>query len=304
MRSEFLSTLFDLASNDPKIILITADLGFSVFEEYESKYPLQYLNVGVSEQNMIGVAGGLALDGWKPFCYSIGNFPTLRCLEQIRNILCYHSLNVTIVGMGAGFSYGSLGFSHHATEDLSILSAVPNLDLFVPTNSTNVSKLMREACVINKPSYLRLDKSYSDSIDVSFLGRNEYYLDKKEGNIVIISIGGISEEAIHAQTILHEHSLSISLCILSSFNLECEKRLANDLSDFDHVYTLEENTINGGLGSYIALLLSTHLKKSPTFHSFAIKSGFTSFVGSQQFLRKSHHIDSQSIVEYVLKNHS
>ena len=116
MRDAFLNKLTQLALKDKDIILLTADLGFGVFEDFESQFPGQYFNVGVAEQNMTGLAAGLALEGKKVVTYSIGNFPTLRCLEQIRNDICYHDLNVTIVASGGGFSYGSLGMSHHTTE--------------------------------------------------------------------------------------------------------------------------------------------------------------------------------------------
>lgn len=118
MRDAFLKSIFLLAKRDSDVMLLTADLGYGVFEEFEEEFPGQYLNVGVAEQNMMGVATGLALEGKKVFTYSIGNFPTLRCLEQIRNDACYHELNINIVASGGGFSYGGLGMSHHATEDL------------------------------------------------------------------------------------------------------------------------------------------------------------------------------------------
>ena len=112
--------------------MLTADLGFGVFEELETKHPNQYINVGVAEQNMVGVATGLSMEGFRTLTYSIGNFPTLRCLEQIRNDACYHEINLTIVGMGGGFSYGPLGMSHHATEDLSIMRSLPNMKVVAP----------------------------------------------------------------------------------------------------------------------------------------------------------------------------
>ena len=123
-RDTFVNALLHAALHDPRILLITADLGFKVFDEFIEKCPNQFLNVGICEQAMIGIACGFALEGRKVFCYSIGNFPTLRCLEQIRNDACYHNLDITIVSVGVGFSYGQLGMSHFATEDLSIISSL------------------------------------------------------------------------------------------------------------------------------------------------------------------------------------
>jgi transketolase len=132
MRDNFVRQLSDLARTDPRIFLMTADLGFKVLDGFAEEFPNQYLNVGIAEQNMIGLATGMAMQGRTVFCYSIGNFSTLRCLEQIRNDACYHEANVKVVAVGGGFSYGPLGISHHATEDLAIMRALPNMTIAVP----------------------------------------------------------------------------------------------------------------------------------------------------------------------------
>ena len=134
MRDIFIAELSKLAEENSDIILITGDLGFGVLDNFAECFPDQYLNIGVAEQNMTGVATGLALEGYKVFTYSIANFTTLRCLEQIRNDACYHDANVNVVSIGGGFGYGSLGMSHHATEDLSIMRAIPGLDVIAPSN--------------------------------------------------------------------------------------------------------------------------------------------------------------------------
>src|SRR5438477_1337258 len=127
MRDQFVKTLTALAETNSRIMLVTGDLGFGVLTGFKERFPRQHLNVGVAEQNMTGVATGLALEGRIVFTYSIANFPTLRCLEQVRNDVCYHEANVKIVSIGGGFSYGALGISHHATEDLAIFRALPNM---------------------------------------------------------------------------------------------------------------------------------------------------------------------------------
>ena len=132
MRDTFIARLSELAADDPSIMLVTGDLGFKVLDGFIERFPRQFLNVGVAEQNMMGVAVGLSLTGRKVFTYSIGNFPTTRCLEQLRNDACYHQANVTVVVVGVGFSYGALGFSHHATDDLSMLRALPGMTVVTP----------------------------------------------------------------------------------------------------------------------------------------------------------------------------
>ena len=122
MRDAFVDTLCELAQEDENIYLITGDLGYNVLDKFWNQYPERFLNAGICEQNMASIAAGLAVEGDKSvFIYSIGNFPTLRCLEQIRNDIAYHHANVKIVSVGAGFAYGPMGMSHHATEDVAVL---------------------------------------------------------------------------------------------------------------------------------------------------------------------------------------
>jgi transketolase len=138
MRNAFIQGLSKLAENDKNIMLLTGDLGYGIFEDFEKKFPNQFLNCGVAEQNMIGVAAGLASEGKRVFVYSIANFPTFRCLEQIRNDICYHGLPVTIVSIGSGFSYGTLGYSHYAIEDIAIMRCLPGLRIFSPVDPNSV----------------------------------------------------------------------------------------------------------------------------------------------------------------------
>ena len=159
MRDEFINTLSNNVSLNKNIHLITADLGFGVFDEFRKNFSDNFLNVGIAEQNMTLIASGMALSMLKVFTYSIGNFSTLRCLEMIRNEVCYHELNITIVSVGAGYSYGPLGFSHHATEDISIMRGLPKLKVYVPATLQEVRIITDYLCGNNKPSYLRLDKS-------------------------------------------------------------------------------------------------------------------------------------------------
>ena len=140
MREIFIEELYIAARKNKRIMLVVNDLGYSVIEKFAKDLPRQFINAGVAEQNMIGLAAGLALGGKRVFVYSIGNFPTLRCLEQIRNDICYHDLNVTITSIGGGFSYGQLGMSHHATEDLSIMRALPNMTVVAPGTFNEVNK--------------------------------------------------------------------------------------------------------------------------------------------------------------------
>jgi transketolase len=159
MRTAFIKALTDLAETDNRIWLVTGDLGFSVLEEFASRFPDRYLNVGVAEQNMTGVAAGLAMSGKIVFTYSIANFPTLRCLEQVRNDVCYHNANVKIVAVGGGLAYGAQGYTHHAIEDLAILRALPNIRVIAPGDPAETRAAVMAIVNTPGPCYLRLGKA-------------------------------------------------------------------------------------------------------------------------------------------------
>ena len=162
MRDTFIAQLKQRAIEDPRIMLITGDLGFGVFDQYRKNCPNQFLNVGVAEQNMTMVATGMAMEGHVVFTYSIGNFSTLRCLEQIRNDACYHNADVKVVSIGGGFSYGALGISHHATEDLAIMRALPNMTVVSPCGLWE-TKMATDAIIDTQGTFfLRLDKSFGN----------------------------------------------------------------------------------------------------------------------------------------------
>ena len=163
MRDSFVRTLTELAPRHPELLLLTGDLGFGVLNEFAARFRRQFLNVGIAEQNMSGLAAGLALEGHAVFTYSIGNFPTLRCLEQIRNDICYHGANVKIVCVGGGMSYGPVGMSHHATEDLAILRSLPGMLVLSPCDLWEAAEAARYLVTHRGPAYLRLDNSASPS---------------------------------------------------------------------------------------------------------------------------------------------
>ena len=159
MRNAFLDTLYDLAVKDPRIVFITGDLGFRVVEKFMQDIPNQFLNAGVAEQNMTGIAAGMALSGKIAITYSIANFPTLRCLEQIRNDICYHDANVKIVSVGGGFAYGAMSVTHHAMEDLGVMRCIPNLTVVAPGDPVETRAATRAILAHAGPVYLRLGKA-------------------------------------------------------------------------------------------------------------------------------------------------
>ena len=199
MRNSIVDFLYKSVEKDKNIILLTGDLGFGVLDKCFVKYPNNFINVGVAEQNLTGLATGLAMMGKKVLTYSIGNFNTFRCLEQIRNDAAYHNVNITIISIGGGFSYGQLGYSHHATEDYGVLKSLPNIDIYTPGSKAEAVKSVSEALNTNKVSYIRIDKSsFDDSYFESKnfdIGINEIVVGKKN---LVIGVGGVIDEAINA----------------------------------------------------------------------------------------------------------
>ena len=214
MRDVFVRELTAIAKERPDVMLITADLGFGVLEEFATRFPKQFLNVGIAEQNMTAVATGLALEGATVFTYSLGNFPTLRCLEQIRNDACYHNVNVKIVTVGGGMSYGAVGASHHATEDLAIMRALPGTTVVCPGDNWEAAEATR--AIVDRPgvAYLRLDKSIappSHRFDELFhLGRARKIVDGSAATL--IATGGILGEAMKAAETLRARGFAVRAC--------------------------------------------------------------------------------------------
>ncbi len=302
MRTAFLNVLDNLASNDPDVILITGDLGYSVFDDFELKYPNQYINAGVAEQNMIGIASGLALEGKKIFIYSIGNFPTLRCLEQIRNDACYHELNINIVASGGGFSYGGLGMSHHATEDISIMRSLPGVTLIVPSTAWEVTEATKALYKHKGVGYLRIDKSivesYAEKKQNFSIGQAN--LLRKGSDITIFSSGGILNEALIASEVLLEKGIEcrvLSLCSIKPIDVNAI-RLACEQTN--GIITIEENNLSGGLGSAIAEVCMDNNFRPRNFLRIGLKDEYSAIVGSQQFLKNYYNLDSEMVINSVM----
>ena len=302
MRDHFIKRLSEMAKKDDSIVLITGDLGFGVFDEFRKELPGQFINAGVAEQNMTGLATGMALEGYKVFTYSIANFSTLRCLEQIRNDACYHDVNVNVVSIGGGFSYGSLGISHHATEDYSIMRSLPSIEVVSPSCYWETMEATEQ--LVNRPgaSYLRLDKSSAGDTskegEVFEFGKIR---ELKSGNdVTLISSGGIMEDVLNAARVLEEKGIStrvLSVHSLKPFDLEAVQKAAKETR---LMATVEEHTVDGGLGGLVAENLLEFGPRPESFKRIGLREGFSSIVGSQKYLRQRYDMDQDAIVNQVM----
>ena len=301
MRDIFIRRLMDIAVADPRIFLITGDLGFGVLTQFEERFPKQFLNVGVAEQNMTGVATGLALEGRIVFTYSIGNFPTLRCLEQIRNDVCYHNANVKIVSIGGGFSYGQLGMSHHATEDLAILRAIPNLAVVSPGTDWEAAEATSALVSRPGPCYLRLDKSSSDAQprpgEQFEIGRARVLTEGDD--IAIIATGGILAVALGASRRLAETGINARVISIHSIKPFDSETILDAARETGGIVTLEEHRIEGGLGSVVAETCMDGGVFPRGFRRLALDGGFACAVGDQQYLRQRYGMDEDAVCAAV-----
>lgn len=300
MRDHVVGRLTELALQDPRIMLITGDLGFGVLNEYREKCADQFINAGVAEQNMTAMAAGMAMEGFIVFTYSIANFPILRCLEQLRNDACYHDANVNVLAVGGGFSYGSLGMSHHATEDLSIMRALPNMKVVVPSDPWQAAIAVDSLVETSGPSYLRIDKS---SAGLEKPQQGGFELGKarsiRDGNdIAIIGSGGILSECIVAADILAESNRSAAIIEMATIKPIDRDAVLAAAHQSSLVVTVEEHSIVGGLGGAVAEIMAeegcgTRLVR------VGLEDTYSSVVGSQEYLRNRYGMDAAAIVERV-----
>ena len=304
MRSTFIEFIEKQALVNKNLILVTADLGYGIFDQFREKFPDQFINVGVAEQNMIGISTGLAMVGLNPICYSLGNFPTMRCLEQIRNDAAYHDANLTIVSSGGGFGYGQLGMSHHATEDLGILHSIPNVQIFVPATKKETSLILDHQLSLPAIKYIRLEKSGPEINYINSDPMNDGYALYKQGSdILLVASGSILKECVEAANELNNMNISASvasLSIVKSLNPSHSIKLKQFISQFKYVISAEEHNRLGGIGTTIAEAMAESATNTKLVR-LGLNDCFTSVVGDQNFLRKTYGLDHEAIIENALK---
>lgn len=253
MRDKFIESLIEMAKENNKVILIVGDLGFSVVEPFQEKFPDRFINAGICEQNMTSLAAGMAKEGFKVFIYSIGNFPTFRAAEQIRNDVCYHNLDVTIVTVGGGLAYGNLGYSHHAIQDYGLMRLFPEMTIISPGDPNEVESCMKFIASITTPKYLRLRKSGENNfttIDLDLkpgIWRPVLVNDPKK---IFLTTGygmQLAINQIHNNAIYKDYS--IYSCPIWGQNYN-EIQLGQ-LEKFDQVISVEDHLKDCGFGSWL-----------------------------------------------------
>lgn len=302
MRNKFGETLIELFEKNDKLYFVTADAGNAKFYAYAEKHPNRYINVGIAEQNMAGFAAGLALEGKTVIVNSIGNFPTLRCIEQIRNDIAYHDLDVKICTTGGGLSYGPAGVTHHASEDFSIMRAIPNMCCFAPGDAYEVEACTKLMVETPGPCYMRVgyvgeEIIHTSSIKNLKLGKAIKIID---GNTVaIFTAGSILNEGYKAADELNDRGISTSLYSFPTIKPIDTELIIEASQKYQLIISLEENNIIGGFGSAISEVYSQLKEKKAFIKMIGLKDEFPTEIGTRKYLDDFYKINAQAIIDVV-----
>lgn len=293
MRNAFIDELYTLAEEYPHVALVVGDLGYSVIERFADRFPDRFFNAGVAEQNMAGLAAGMASEGFHVFTYSIANFPTFRCAEQIRNDIAYHQLPVTTVAVGGGLAYGALGYSHHAVQDYALMRCMPNMLIAAPGDPMEVRACMRYLIENPQPSYLRLGKAGEPTFRAEGMklapGR-WLPLDVDGARVesarrAILTTGATLEMAVQAKRDHPEYS-DAALFSMPLWGMASKADQFAQCRQFDEIIAVEDHLHDGGFGSWLSEALSRHYADAPRIRSLSLAPSVCGEVGSQQYLNR------------------
>jgi transketolase len=302
MRTAFVNELFELAKQDERIVLIVGDLGFGVVTPFMEQLPRQFLNAGVAEQNMTGMAVGMALSGKIALTYSIANFPTLRCLEQVRNDVCYHNANVKVVSVGGGFTYGAMGATHHAIEDLAVMRALPGLVVVAPGDPVEARAATRAVIAHPGPCYIRLGKAGEPVVHTSAI---DFELGKairlREGaDATLISIGGILRNSVRAAERLAKEGIQTRVLSMHTLKPLDTAAVLAAARETEIIFTIEEHSILGGLGTAVAEVLAESDGIRAPLKRIGVPAAFSPHIGSQEHMLECHGLTDEAIAKTVI----
>ena len=298
MREAFSDTLLALAKADPNVLLLTGDHGYALFDAFRHQCPKQYINAGIAEQNMVGMAAGLARSGFKPIVYGLAAFIPVRVLEQIKLDVAHDQLPVIFIGDGAGCVYSHLGTSHQSTEDIACTRAIPNLSVYSPADAHELTACMNSAYQSNSAVYIRMGKSDRKMVHsspvTSKLGDLLSIKQVPDSTLAFIATGSLSSTALALANTQYPNASVWSAPFIKPINT---KQVIEICKQHQKIITFEEHSVLGGLGSTIAEISSEH---SPR-HILRIgtEDRFSTHCGSYEYLLKEHGLDADTIVQKI-----
>ena len=299
-RDSFINALYKYAKNDKKIILISNDQGAIALDNFRSKIPSQFINAGISEQNIIGVAAGLQKEGFNCFIYSIASFIINRAIEQIKIDLCSMQIPVKIFGVGSGYSYAVDGPSHHAIDDIGLLNSMPKLEIFSPSSSLLVKDIVAHSIKTKYPTYVRLDREFYNP-KINFITKKNFkdgFFEIKKGkNYCLVTTGNILENCLVASGKFSK----LNIGIIDLFKIKpIQEKFLNTISRYKKVFIIEEHYDNSGIGSIISNKI-LEKKLNVEIIKIGLKENFLYGYGSRKFLQANNCIDSDAIIKTIKK---
>ena len=302
MRSTFVKVLDKIAQNDPKVICVIGDTGFSVFEEFEKKYKERFVNVGIAEQNFVSFGAGLAAMGMKPFIYNVVSFMTYRAFEQIELDVCFQENPVVLVGVGGGHAYGPAGPTHHGSVDISLMTSLPNMTVICPGDPVEMEAAMYAAYELNAPVYIRIGRSVDPVVHtspVSFKIGRGIEMNKGEKAVLFVT-GTMLKDGVKATEILKSEGINISLYSMPTIKPIDRELIEDAMGKYDYIFTLEEHSKNGGLGTAVGnVILESNTKSSAKLVKFGFPNTFAPVTGSREYLNQLYGIDPESVAKTI-----
>lgn len=297
MRNAFIDELVSAAEKADNIALVVGDLGFGVVEPFAQRFPDRFFNAGVAEQNMMGLAAGLASEGYHVFVYSIANFPTFRCAEQIRNDVAYQNLPVTVVAVGGGLAYGNLGYSHHAVQDYALMRLMPNMLIGAPGDPMEVRACTRYLIDHPQPSYLRLGKAGEPCIHEAIprVSPGQWLAIQPSENArqACLTTGAALELAY--QTLKQNPDPRIALYSMPLWGMEYKDAQASQAAPFERIVTLEDHLQDGGFGSWMLEATSKQKHIVTRIDVMALDAKVCGMVGKQNTLNREGNLSDESL---------
>lgn len=303
MRNAFADELTKLGNDDPRVVMLSGDIGNRLFDKFKDKHPTRFFNCGVAEANMMGVAAGMAMNGLRPVAYTITPFVTTRCLEQIRTDVCYHEAPVTIVAVGAGLAYSGLGPTHHACEDISFLRSIPNMVVICPGDAFEVRGALRAAMAQDRPVYIRMGKKGEPVVHQGAIA--DFAIGKaitiSEGtDVCLLSTGNMLPEAMEAAHRLKDKGISAEVVSFHTVKPLDEECLESTFSRFKLVATLEEHSLIGGFGAAVSEWLADTETPRKKFIRFGTPDAFFKKSGEQEYAREMLGLTGHQIADKIV----
>jgi transketolase len=303
MRNAFADELTKLGNEDPRIVMLSGDIGNRLFDKFKDKHPARFFNCGVAEANMMGVAAGMAMNGLRPVAYTITPFVTTRCLEQIRTDVCYHEAPVTIVAVGAGLAYSGLGPTHHACEDISFLRSIPNMVVICPGDAMEVRGALRAAMQQDRPVYIRMGKKGEPAVHkgpIADFTIGQAITVSEGTDVCLLSTGNMLPEAIEAAGKLKDKNISAEVVSFHTVKPLDEARLKTSFTRFRLVATLEEHSLIGGFGSAVSEWLIDTETQPKKFLRFGTPDAFFKKSGEQEYAREMLGLTGHQIADKII----